>query len=58
MPAPQLNFLALACAGVERMTDFLRALGWNEDADSEPAHRLFQGTNGIVVTASAVSRSA
>ena len=31
------------------MADFLRALGWAEDAESEPAHRLFQGTNGIVV---------
>jgi uncharacterized glyoxalase superfamily protein PhnB len=47
--APQLNFLTLACADVERMADFLRALGWVEDATSEPAHRLFQGTNGIVV---------
>ena len=49
MGAPQLNFLTLACADVERMADFLRALGWVEDAASEPAHRLFQGTNGIVV---------
>jgi uncharacterized glyoxalase superfamily protein PhnB len=47
--APQLNFLTLACADVERMADFLRALGWVESPDSEPAHRLFQGTNGIVV---------
>jgi len=47
--APQLNFLTLACADVERMAEFLRALGWAEDAASEPAHRLFQGTNGIVV---------
>jgi uncharacterized glyoxalase superfamily protein PhnB len=47
--APQLNFLTLACADVERMAEFLRALGWVEDAESEPAHRLFQGTNGIVV---------
>jgi uncharacterized glyoxalase superfamily protein PhnB len=31
------------------MAEFLRALGWAEDAASEPAHRLFQGTNGIVV---------
>lgn len=49
MAGPQLNFLTLACADVERMADFLRALGWTEDAESEPAHRLFQGTNGIVV---------
>jgi len=31
------------------MAEFLRGLGWAEDAASEPAHRLFQGTNGIVV---------
>ena len=43
MAAPQLNFLTLACADVERMAEFLRALGWAEDAESEPAHRLFQG---------------
>ena len=49
MAAPQLNFLTLACADVERMAEFLRALGWAEDSASEPAHRLFQGTNGIVV---------
>jgi uncharacterized glyoxalase superfamily protein PhnB len=47
--APQLNFLTLACADVERMAEFLRALGWVEASESEPAHRLFQGTNGIVV---------
>jgi len=46
---PQLNFLTLACADVERMADFLRALGWAESPESEPAHRLFQATNGIVV---------
>jgi uncharacterized glyoxalase superfamily protein PhnB len=49
VPAPQLNFLTLACADVARMAEFLRALGWIEDGESEPAHRLFQGTNGIVV---------
>jgi uncharacterized glyoxalase superfamily protein PhnB len=31
------------------MANFLHALGWVEDGASEPAHRLFQGTNGIVV---------
>jgi uncharacterized protein len=46
---PQLNFLTLACADVERMAEFLRALGWDESPESEPVHRLFQGTNGIVV---------
>jgi uncharacterized protein len=49
VPAPQLNFLTLACADVERMAEFLRALGWDESPESEPVHRVFQGTNGIVV---------
>jgi uncharacterized glyoxalase superfamily protein PhnB len=49
MAAPQLNFLTLACADVERMAEFLRGLGWIESVESEPVHRLFQGTNGIVV---------
>jgi len=49
LPPPQLNFLTLACADVERMAEFLRALGWLESPESEAAHRLFQGTNGIVV---------
>lgn len=55
MTGPQLNFLTLACADVERMADFLRALGWVEDSASEPAHRLFQGTNGVVVALYAAS---
>ena len=46
-PAP--NFLTLACADVERMAGFLRALGWPEASGSEPAHRVFQCTNGLVV---------
>jgi len=37
------------------MADFLRVLGWAEDSESEPAHRLFQGTNGIVVALYAAS---
>ncbi len=49
MGAPQLNFLTLACADIEREAEFLRALGWTEAPSSEPAHRVFQGTNGIVV---------
>jgi hypothetical protein len=56
LPAPQLNFLTLACAHVERMAKFLRALGWVEDTASERAHRLFQGANGIVVALYATSR--
>lgn len=31
------------------MTAFLRALGWPESPESEPAHRLFQCTNGVVM---------
>jgi uncharacterized glyoxalase superfamily protein PhnB len=49
MAAPQLNFLTLACADVERMAEFCRALGWIESPESDAAHRVFQGTNGIVV---------
>ena len=55
MGAPQLNFLTLACADVERMAAFLRALRWAGSPESEPAHRLFQGTNGIVVALYAAS---
>ena len=55
MAGPQLNFFTLACADVERMAEFLRALGWIEDPASEPAHRLFQGTNGVVVALYAAS---
>jgi len=31
------------------MADLLRALGWPESPESEPVHRLFQCTNGVVV---------
>lgn len=48
LPA-QPNFLTLACRDIERMADLLRAFGWPESPESEPAHRLFQGTNGVVV---------
>ena len=37
------------------MTAFLRALGWPESPESEPAHRLFQCTNGVVVALSAAT---
>ena len=49
MGAPQLNFLTLACADIPREAEFLRALGWVEAPSSEDAHRVFQGTNGLVV---------
>ena len=44
-----LNFLTLACRDVERMAGFLRELGWTEAPSSEPVHRVFQLTNGLVV---------
>ena len=46
---PQPNFITLACRDVERMAEMLRAFGWPESPESEPAHRLFQGSNGVVV---------
>src|SRR5919201_7127075 len=46
---PQLNFITLACVNVERMAYFFRALGWPEAPSSEPVHRVFQCTNGVVV---------
>ena len=49
MPAPQLNFLTRACADVAREAEFLHALGWTETPSSEEVHRVFQGTNGLVV---------
>jgi len=45
---PQPNFFTLACADVERMTRFLRELGWPESPDSDANHRVFQCTNGLV----------
>ena len=42
------NFLTLACRDVERMADLLRAFGWPEAPGSEPAHRVFQCSNGVV----------
>jgi uncharacterized protein len=48
LPA-QPNFLTLACRDVERMTAFLRELGWPESPESDEHHRLFQCTNGVVV---------
>jgi predicted lactoylglutathione lyase len=46
---PQLNFFTLACRDVERMADFFRSLGWLESPASEPAHRVFQLPNGVVL---------
>jgi uncharacterized protein len=37
------------------MAEFLRALGWSEAPSSESVHRVFQGTNGIVVALYAAS---
>jgi len=49
MLPPQLNFFTLACRDVEPMADFFRALGWPESTASEPAHRVFQLPNGVVL---------
>jgi predicted lactoylglutathione lyase len=49
MLPPQLNFVTLACREVERMAEFFRALGWPESPASEPAHRVFQLPNGVVL---------
>jgi uncharacterized glyoxalase superfamily protein PhnB len=49
------NFLTIACRDVERMAGFLRELGWPESPESEPVHRLFQCTNGVVVALYAAS---
>jgi uncharacterized protein len=46
---PQLNFFTLACRDLERMAEFFRALGWPESPASEPAHRVFQLPNGVVL---------
>jgi predicted lactoylglutathione lyase len=48
LPA-RMNFLTLACRDVEAMADFLRTLGWPEAPSSEPAHRVFQLTNGSCI---------
>jgi predicted lactoylglutathione lyase len=49
MLPPRFNFLTLACRDVERMAGFVRALGWPEAPSSEPAHRVFQLANGVVL---------
>ena len=49
MIPPRMNFLTLACRDVERMADFLRALGWPESPSSEPVHRVFQLSNGVAL---------
>ena len=46
---PRLNFLTLACRGVERMANFFRGFGWPEAPSSEAAHRVFQLANGVVI---------
>ena len=48
LPA-QPNFITLACRDVERMAGLLRAFGWPESPESEPVHRLFQCSNGVVI---------
>jgi len=50
-----MNFLTLACDDVERMAEFFRALGWPEAPSSEPVHRVFQLSNGVVLALYAVN---
>jgi hypothetical protein len=45
----RVNFLTLACLDVERMATFFRSLGWLETPSSEPVHRVFQLSNGVVL---------
>ena len=48
LPA-QPNFITLACRDVDRMAGLLQAFGWPESPESEPVHRVFQCTNGVVI---------
>jgi predicted lactoylglutathione lyase len=45
----RMNFLTLACRDVDRMAAFMTALGWPEAPSSEPAHRVFQLSNGVCI---------
>jgi predicted lactoylglutathione lyase len=45
----RVNLLTLACRDVETMAGFLRRLGWAEAPSSEPAHRVFQLSNGVAL---------
>ena len=51
MPAlpPRITFVTLACRDVERMASFFCELGWPEAPSSEPVHRVFQCSNGVVL---------
>jgi catechol 2,3-dioxygenase-like lactoylglutathione lyase family enzyme len=48
LPA-RITFVTLACRDLERMTRFYRQFGWPEAPSSEPAHVVFQCTNGVVL---------
>ncbi|HEY6963145.1 MAG TPA: VOC family protein [Gaiellaceae bacterium] len=45
----RIGLITLACRDVERMTRFLRDVGWPETPASDAQHRTFQCTNGVVV---------
>jgi uncharacterized glyoxalase superfamily protein PhnB len=45
----RIGLITLACLDIERMANFFRALGWPEAPSSEPAHRVFQMTNGVAI---------
>ena len=50
MPVPpRITFVTLACRDIERTADVFRALGWPEAPSSEPVHRVFQLSNGVVL---------
>ena len=51
----RINFLTLACQDVDRMAQFFGSLGWPEAPASEPAHRVFQLANGVVLALYAAS---
>jgi catechol 2,3-dioxygenase-like lactoylglutathione lyase family enzyme len=48
LPA-RINFITLACQEMARMTRFYRQFGWPEAPASEPAHVVFQCSNGVVL---------
>jgi uncharacterized protein len=45
----RIGLITLAVRDIERMAEVLRALGWPEAPSSEPAHRVFQLTNGVAI---------
>jgi uncharacterized protein len=48
LPA-RINFITLACRDMDRMARFYRQFKWPEAPSSEPAHVVFQCSNGVVL---------